>query len=470
MSLTFVACVETPKSEIEKQAIETLKKSILEDSKDATIDNIKSVFSSKNLCILHADISGVKGTNKVEYLFLTLDDKNYEAFQDLNDDSVFVSESTFNKICKGTIYEHQDYATAILFRSVIYMNFNGWEVGNHNTDFFINSPLKTGLWELCGTADIFGDLTGGKCLRLIGKGTYSTQYENDNKLIALLFVYDNGYANFVLLEDGSRKVDDFDGHIKIKDGKGDVHDIYFTDKQSGVIVPYWDKKDSYQGEGKFEFKELLEKEGILSALAEVGGRLFSSSSKCTYRFKFHLGGLKNAMRFFQSSGYIESDNDDLDYDNNSEYIDEELEVDNESMIAEEVDLSVEDLETEDKVLDSRDNKSMNIESDETPKVFDVCEQMPQFPRGDQALMDYLNKSIHYPVEAEENGVQGRVVCSFVIETDGSISDVHVVRSVDPSLDKEAKRVISSMPRWIPGKQSGTPVRVKYSLPVIFKLQ
>ena len=107
---------------------------------------------------------------------------------------------------------------------------------------------------------------------------------------------------------------------------------------------------------------------------------------------------------------------------------------------------------------------------EETKVFDVVEQMPQYKGGDGALMDYLNKSIKYPVIAEENGIQGRVVCTFVVERDGSITDVKVVRSVDPSLDKEAVRVLKAMPKWIPGKQNGSAVRVKFTLPVTFKLQ
>lgn len=107
---------------------------------------------------------------------------------------------------------------------------------------------------------------------------------------------------------------------------------------------------------------------------------------------------------------------------------------------------------------------------EETKVFDVVEQMPQYKGGDAALMDYLNKSIKYPVIAEENGIQGRVVCTFVVERDGSITDVKVVRSVDPSLDKEAVRVLKAMPKWIPGKQNGSAVRVKFTLPVTFKLQ
>ena len=85
-------------------------------------------------------------------------------------------------------------------------------------------------------------------------------------------------------------------------------------------------------------------------------------------------------------------------------------------------------------------------------------------------MEWLSKNIKYPVIAEENGIQGRVVATFVVERDGSITDVKIVKSVDPSLDKEAVRVLKSMPKWIPGKQNGQAVRVKYNLPVQFRLQ
>ena len=103
-------------------------------------------------------------------------------------------------------------------------------------------------------------------------------------------------------------------------------------------------------------------------------------------------------------------------------------------------------------------------------VFAVVEQLPSFPGGPSALMQYLSSNIKYPVVAQENGVQGRVVVSFVVERDGSITDVQVARSVDPSLDREAQRVVRNMPRWIPGKQNGQAVRVKYNVPVAFRLQ
>lgn len=108
--------------------------------------------------------------------------------------------------------------------------------------------------------------------------------------------------------------------------------------------------------------------------------------------------------------------------------------------------------------------------EEENKVFDIVEQQPLFPGGPTALMKYLSENTKYPVVAQENGVQGRVTVQFVVEKDGSISDVHVLRGVDPSLDKEAVRVVKSMPRWTPGKQNGITVRVNYRVPVLFRLQ
>ncbi len=107
---------------------------------------------------------------------------------------------------------------------------------------------------------------------------------------------------------------------------------------------------------------------------------------------------------------------------------------------------------------------------EETKIFTVVEQMPMYPGGDGALMGYLRDNIHYPTVAAENGVQGRVVVGFVVERDGSITDVKILRGVDPSLDREAMRVVKSMPKWTPGKQNGSAVRVKYQVPVSFRLQ
>lgn len=123
------------------------------------------------------------------------------------------------------------------------------------------------------------------------------------------------------------------------------------------------------------------------------------------------------------------------------------------------------------VLKAKDDiKAPEPPKHEENKIFTVVEQMPMYPGGDAALMQYLSSNIHYPAVAAENGVQGRVVVGFVVERDGSITDVNVMRSVDPSLDREAVRVVKNMPRWTPGKQNGSAVRVKYQVPVTFRLQ
>ena len=100
---------------------------------------------------------------------------------------------------------------------------------------------------------------------------------------------------------------------------------------------------------------------------------------------------------------------------------------------------------------------------------DVVEQQPSFPGGQQALLDFLRENTKYPEQAEKDSIEGRVVLSFVVETDGSITDTKVVRSVHPLLDAEALRVANLMPKWEPGYQNGAPVRVRYNLPVTFKL-
>ena len=121
-----------------------------------------------------------------------------------------------------------------------------------------------------------------------------------------------------------------------------------------------------------------------------------------------------------------------------------------------------------------DVKYVPVEVEEEPveeeQIFQVVEEMPEFPGGMAECLKFLAKNIKYPTIAQENGVQGRVIVQFVVNSDGTIVDPVVMRSVDPYLDKEALRVIKMMPKWKPGKQRGKAVRVKYTVPVTFKLQ
>ena len=138
-----------------------------------------------------------------------------------------------------------------------------------------------------------------------------------------------------------------------------------------------------------------------------------------------------------------------------------------------------DVETETIEISSEDNNTdtvtiappVQVEEEDEEVVFMIVETMPEFPGGQQALFKYLSENVKYPAIAQENGIQGRVICQFVVNKDGAIVDVEVVRSGgDASLDKEAMRVIKSMPKWKPGMQRGKAVRVKYTVPVNFRLQ
>lgn len=115
--------------------------------------------------------------------------------------------------------------------------------------------------------------------------------------------------------------------------------------------------------------------------------------------------------------------------------------------------------------------AVDEDAPEEEEIFEIVEESPDFPNGGMVgLLQYLSKNIKYPTVAQETGAQGRVTVQFVVNKDGSIVDVKVLRGVDPYLDKEAVRVISTMPKWKPGKQRGKPVRCKYTVPVMFKLQ
>lgn len=149
-------------------------------------------------------------------------------------------------------------------------------------------------------------------------------------------------------------------------------------------------------------------------------------------------------------------------------------------VAEVLDIVEDDADVEQTAIASTEDVGERVEvkyvpvvEEEEPEeqtIFEVVENMPDFPGGQAALMQFLSKNIKYPTIAQENGTQGRVIIQFVVNRDGSVVDPVVVRSVDPYLDKEALRVISTMPKWTPGKQRGKPVRVKYTVPVQFRLQ
>ena len=139
------------------------------------------------------------------------------------------------------------------------------------------------------------------------------------------------------------------------------------------------------------------------------------------------------------------------------------------------DVEVEDIEInadvdQNEVIEEYVPVEVEEEEVQEQEIFQIVEEMPAYPGGDQRLMEYVAKNIKYPQIARETGIQGRVFVGFVVEPDGSVSNVKVLRGIGGGCDEEAVRVVKSMPKWKPGKQRGKAVRVSYMLPVNFKLQ
>ena len=139
------------------------------------------------------------------------------------------------------------------------------------------------------------------------------------------------------------------------------------------------------------------------------------------------------------------------------------------------DVEVEDIEInadvdQNEVIDDYVPVEVEEEDVSEQEIFQIVEEMPAYPGGEQKLMEYVAKNIKYPQIARETGIQGRVFVSFVVEPDGSVSNVKVLRGIGGGCDEEAMRVVKSLPKWKPGKQRGKAVRVSYMLPVNFKLQ
>jgi len=143
-------------------------------------------------------------------------------------------------------------------------------------------------------------------------------------------------------------------------------------------------------------------------------------------------------------------------------IDDDVELDEE--------FEFESTEADDKTLINAVPVIKEEETEEESEVFIIVEDMPEFPGGELALRKWIGSNIKYPVIAAENGIQGKVYVTFVVDKDGSISNARIARGVDPSLDQEALRVVNQLPKWKPGKQRGKPVRVSYTVPINFQLQ
>lgn len=133
-------------------------------------------------------------------------------------------------------------------------------------------------------------------------------------------------------------------------------------------------------------------------------------------------------------------------------------------------LEIMDTEMDQNAMVDFSNMIIEDETRDAGEIFMIVEEMPEFPGGQEALQKYLSTAVRYPVIAQENGIQGRVYVQFVIDQTGQVTNATVLRGVDPSLDREALRVVQAMPKWKPGKQRNRAVRVSYTVPINYVLQ
>ena len=366
VSFALVSCINNGKtgkdsstqmSDFEKQTMETFKVSFNEiKDKNESFENMKIVFSSDNLCIIHTDVKSssldIETPHKLEYIFLMQDGKYYEGFHSLKEDSIYLSESALEEACKGTLYENLGFEEAMFYRSAIFINTDGREVGNHNTNFLINLPIQTGLWEICNYVDEFGDKANGKYLRLVGKGTYSNNTVKNKKLIAYLFVDVDENIELRLVENNSDVVKGFwSCDMTIKDGEGEIYKIKFA-SSSGGMRPYFKGgyQDPWREIGEWEFRKIVEKEGELSMKTEMNGGLFDSK-KSSYIFKFNLKGFAKAIKYLVSSFNHNSEFNESD----DEYINN-YPITREDPSDDEFDSEIESETTEDSIYSGKEPK------------------------------------------------------------------------------------------------------------------
>lgn len=314
----FTSCRQ--KSKLESEAEEVMNQTFHKVAKDPSsvkIDNVKTAFCSDSLCIIHLDLSakngfGLDSKSQFEYIYLVSDGKKYESYQELNRDSVYLTNETFEKEKIGKIYEKLSYEEAMYYRAVILINNQGRAVGDNfgEKELRIPVPTGTGLWEIHNFSDEFGEETGGKYLSLTGKGTFSNSATTNSELSVIMFVTQDA-VSFKFLEYGSQLVKGEEYFtMRIKNSKGNIQEIRLFNDEDGNIrnliinskeAPTGDlielmllceKDDDEAPDGNKILRNILGNEGIISCYAEMG-----EYSKSKYIFKLDLTGFNKAIKF-----------------------------------------------------------------------------------------------------------------------------------------------------------------------------
>ena len=296
--LLLTACTQSQKTSSEaKTSMTSLVKELAKNPESVKIDNVDAIYQNDSLTILRFDFTaknglGIETTDRMEYVYLIQGDKKYETLHELDEDSIYIDNSTWEKTRKGSIYENLDYDNAIRYLAAININKKGRVVGDKSReqDVVIEVPTGTGLWELRSYKDSFGEETNDRYLVLTGEGVFSNSATTNSELKVVFFV-DKDSFSFRLFEYGSFPVKDDDASYvtRIRDGERNIQDFRLRNSgQSGQIRPYYiDQEEDYK-----KMVDLLNKGGEITVLMN-----YNYYSDSDYRFKLNVDGFEEAIKF-----------------------------------------------------------------------------------------------------------------------------------------------------------------------------
>jgi hypothetical protein len=292
--LVFFACTNVADSEVQKAMKAALTEN-LAHPEDVKFVNIKEVYSKDSLSILHVTRRGKNGygedvEEQFEYLYLKDHGARYEAFHELGSDSVFLDETTMNKVKKGKIYEKLDYDQALLYRSKFLMNLYGRIVGDKNREKPFYIGLKTGMWMLDRSMDEFGEHSGDRFLTVEGKGNAYGGTTGEFEIRGHLWVTASIAAIGLSRSSGLYETHGYDTsyEVRVKDSNGEIHDaitFYQTANSTMIVAPFW-KED--------QFKDFL---NVILAGGEITFYLKETEYNDRFRFIVRSDGLTEAAKF-----------------------------------------------------------------------------------------------------------------------------------------------------------------------------
>lgn len=293
-----VACSQSSKLEsAAKKQMEATFKEMAKDPSSVKLSNMETVFSDDSLCIIHVDFSAKNGLgtevkDRCEYIYISSNGKNYESYQEIgnDDDGVYVTREKYDKNKKGTIYEPLDYEAGQRYLAAIYVNGNGREAGNRESESFtIPVPTGTGSWDVKAYKDEFGEEGAAKYLVLMGSGVFSNSATTNSKMTAILFMDKTYDFSFKLIEYNSSIVKSDDSYeYRIKDSTGEVYEMtLYNSDESGQM-------SSWSSENKEIIKKILSKGGVITVAVR---ERHAYSTPDTYLFKLDVTGFEKAITY-----------------------------------------------------------------------------------------------------------------------------------------------------------------------------